>query len=134
MRISDWSSDVCSSDLLMASLRRTVALEEVHGVAVVVAEDLHLDMARRRQAALQQDMLVAERGLGLAAHRLQRFQEIVLARHHSPALSPAPAVSLDPHLVPHPLPLRPPRPRTLLVGGVPRAHGSTAGLARATPW
>src|SRR3546814_3092520 len=70
MRISDWSSDVCSSDLiearrrrlldhlLMASLRRTVALEEVHGVAVVVAEDLHLDMARRRQAALQQDMLV----------------------------------------------------------------------------
>src|SRR3546814_2563083 len=73
----------------MASLRRTVALEEVHGVAVVVAEDLHLDMARRRQAALQQDMLVAERGLGLAARRLQRFEEIVLARHHSHALAAA---------------------------------------------
>src|SRR3546814_20315696 len=40
--------------LLMASLRRTVSLEEVHGVAVVVAEDLHLDMARR----------CAERGVG----------------------------------------------------------------------
>src|SRR3546814_10368769 len=107
MRISDWSSDVCSSDLiearrrrlldhlLMASLRRTVALEEVHGVAVVVAEDLHLDMARRRQAALQQDMLVAERGLGLAARRLQRFEEIVLARPHSHALAAAAGGSLD---------------------------------------
>src|SRR3546814_5114687 len=79
----------------MASLRRTVALEEVHGVAVVVAEDLHLDMARRRQAALQQDMLVAERGLGLAARRLQRFEEIVLARHHSHALAAAAGGSLD---------------------------------------
>src|SRR3546814_11785472 len=107
MRISDWSSDVCSSDLLMASLRRTVALEEVHGVAVVVAEDLHLDMARRRQAALQQDMLVAERGLGLAARRLQRFEEIVLARHHSHALAAAAGGSLAHHRVADLLPLPP---------------------------
>src|SRR3546814_12759084 len=63
--------------------------------SVVVAEDLHLDMARRRQAALQQDMLVAERGLGLAARRLQRFEEIVLARHHSHALAAAAGGSLD---------------------------------------
>src|SRR3546814_11953057 len=77
------------------ALVRYRTLCRAHGVAVVVAEDLHLDMARRRQAALQQDMLVAERGLGLAARRLPRFEEIVLARHHSHALAAAAGGRLD---------------------------------------
>src|SRR3546814_15694345 len=77
--------------LLMASLRRTVALEEVHGVAVVVAEDLHPDMPRRSQAALQQDMLCAERRLRLAARLLPRSAAIALARHHPTALAASPS-------------------------------------------
>src|SRR3546814_14631224 len=98
----------------MASLRRTVALEEVHGVAVVVAEDLHLDMARRRQAALQQDMLVVERGLCLAARRLQRFEEIVLALPHSSAIASAAGVSLA-----HPRVDTPLSPPTTGAGSMP---------------
>jgi hypothetical protein len=40
--------------LLVAALERAVALEQVDGVPVVVAEDLHLDMARLGDVFLNQ--------------------------------------------------------------------------------
>ena len=46
--------------LLVAPLHRTVALEEVHHVAVCVSEDLNLDMPRFACIALEQHRVVAE--------------------------------------------------------------------------
>ena len=59
--------------LLVAALRGAVALEEVHDVAVVVGEHLHLDVAAALDVLLDQDRVVAEGAGGLAArgrHRL----------------------------------------------------------------
>ena len=54
-------------DLLVAPLQRAVALAEVDGVALAVAEDLDLDVARRGQILLDVDGIVAEGGLGFGA-------------------------------------------------------------------
>ena len=52
-------------DLLVAALQRAVALAEMHGVALAVAEHLDLDVARLLEILLEIDRVVAERGLGL---------------------------------------------------------------------
>jgi hypothetical protein len=52
--------------LLMAQLDRAVALEQVHDVALAVAQDLDLDVARPRHDLLEEDRVVAKGGLGLA--------------------------------------------------------------------
>ena len=62
--------------LLVAPLRRTVAFEQMHGVAVRVGEDLHLDMARPLQIAFDQHPVVAERRRRLLPRRLQCGGEI----------------------------------------------------------
>ena len=48
-------------DLLVAPLERAVALAQVDAVAVRVEQQLHLDVARPRQVALQHQPVVAER-------------------------------------------------------------------------
>ena len=48
-------------DLLMAALERTLALEEVHDIAVVVCEDLQLDVARPFDETLHVECPIAER-------------------------------------------------------------------------
>ena len=53
-------------DLLMASLHRAVALEEIDGVAVHVGKHLNLDMARAGGVFLDQYRIVAETCGGLA--------------------------------------------------------------------
>ena len=58
--------------LLVAPLHRAVALEQMHHVAVVVAEHLHLDVARRLEVALEQHALVAERRQRLAPRPFER--------------------------------------------------------------
>ena len=57
-------------DLLVAALDGALALEQVDHVAVGVAEDLHLDVARVRDVALQEHGAVAERGGRLVARGL----------------------------------------------------------------
>ena len=52
--------------LLVTALRRAVALVKMHGVAEIVAEDLHLDMARLLDIFFDQNGIVAEGSLGLA--------------------------------------------------------------------
>jgi hypothetical protein len=42
-------------DLLVAALQRAVALEQVHDVAVLVGQDLHLDVAWAQDGLLQED-------------------------------------------------------------------------------
>ena len=56
-------------DLLVAALDRAVALEEVDDRAVLVGEDLHLDMAGALDQLLEIDLVLAEGGLGLAPRR-----------------------------------------------------------------
>ena len=51
--------------LLVAALDRAVALAEVDHVAVLVAQDLDLDVARPLDELLEVDARVAERGRGL---------------------------------------------------------------------
>ena len=53
-------------DLLVAALDRAVALEQMHGVAMGVAEHLHLDMAGALDQLFEIDLVLAEGGLGLA--------------------------------------------------------------------
>ncbi len=54
-------------DLLVAALQRAVALAEMDGAALAVAEHLDLDVARALEVFLEIDRLVAERGLRFGA-------------------------------------------------------------------
>ena len=49
--------------LLVLALQRAVALAEMDDAALAVAQDLHLDMARPVEIALEIDRAVAEEGL-----------------------------------------------------------------------
>ena len=57
-------------DLLVAALQRAVALAQMHGAALAVAQHLDLDMARLLEIFLDIDIAVAEGGLGLGLRRL----------------------------------------------------------------
>jgi hypothetical protein len=54
-------------NLLVAALKRAVALAEMDRVAAAVAENLHLDVARLFEIFLDIDRVVAERRLGFRA-------------------------------------------------------------------
>ncbi|SPF81546.1 hypothetical protein PRI8871_03370 [Pseudoprimorskyibacter insulae] len=79
-------------DLLVATLHRAVALEQVIDLAVAVAKDLHLDVARAEDHLFQISFAVAKGGLGLAATFQNLFLQLVRAvdRTH-PATAAAPA-------------------------------------------
>ena len=74
--------------LLPAALQRAVALEQVDIVAVIVAENLHLDMARVLHELLDQHAIIAKAGLGLALRAHQSCLEIrvrINLAHAAPA-------------------------------------------------
>ena len=73
--------------LLVAALRRAVAGRDPHDVAVGVADDLHLDVARPRQVALDVDLVAPEEVLRLALGAGHRLVDLVGRRHdlHAPA-------------------------------------------------
>ena len=81
--------------LLVAALERAVALEQMHDIAMGIAEDLDLDMARACDIDLQQDAVIAEGGLRLAAAGGQSGGEILRAVHPAHALAPASGDGLD---------------------------------------
>ena len=62
--------------LLVAALQRAVALEQMDDIAVLVAEHLHLDMARAGDIFLDQHAVVAEGGRRLALAGGQRLGEV----------------------------------------------------------
>ena len=77
--------------LLVAALDRTVALEEMHEIAMRIAEDLHLDMARAAHQLFEIDLILAEGVLGLALGAQHGVDELVLAldrSHAAPAAAP----------------------------------------------
>ncbi len=64
-------------DLLVAALQRAVALAEMDGAAVAVAEHLDFDVARLCEIFLEIDRVVAEGGLRLGARGGERVGQIV---------------------------------------------------------
>ena len=65
--------------LLMAALHGALALAEIDDVAVLVAEDLHLDVARILDELLDVDFAVAEGALRFAARVLEGGLQILAA-------------------------------------------------------
>ncbi len=92
--------------LLVAALHRAVALEQIHAIAVAVAEDLDLDVARALQIFLDQYVLVAEAGGRLALARRQGVEEVLAPLHRAHALAAATGRGLDQHRVADPVRLQ----------------------------
>ena len=67
-------------DFLIAALQRAVALAQVDGAAVAVAQHLDFDVARLRQVFFEIKRVVAERGLGLGARGGKRGGELLRLR------------------------------------------------------
>ena len=84
-------------DLLVATLRRAVALEEVHDVAGVVAEHLHLDVPTGLDVLLDQHRVVAERRGGLALRGLERCRIVLGVGDDAHALAATAGRGLDQH-------------------------------------
>ena len=76
--------------LLVAALDRAVALAERRDVAVLVGEELDLDVARPLEVALAEDRVVAERGRRLAPRGRERLVELLRRAHDA---HPAPAAA-----------------------------------------
>src|SRR5262245_19339117 len=60
----------------MPALDRTFALAKMHEVAVMVADDLELDVARRLEILLDVDVAQTECGFGFALRRLECVRKI----------------------------------------------------------
>ena len=82
-------------DLLVAPLDRAVAVTQVHDVAVVVADDLDLDVATSFEVRLDEHRAVAERRQRLARRRRNRVVELVRRAHDAHAPSAAAGSGLD---------------------------------------
>ena len=85
--------------LLMAALQRAVTLTQVDHVAVLVGEDLHLNMPRVRQIALQVHGRVGEELLTLTRRALKRLLELVLGQSDAEALAATTTRRLHRHRV-----------------------------------
>ena len=84
-------------DLLVPALHRAVALVQVDDVAVVVAQDLHLDVLGALDQLLEEDRIVAERLARLGARALQQLGELGRGAHDAHAATAAAARGLDDH-------------------------------------
>src|SRR5665811_2421491 len=79
----------------MATLHRTVALEEVHHVAVFVGQDLYFDVAALLYVLLDQERVVAESARGFPPRRRDRRLEFVGAGHDPHTLAATTGRGLD---------------------------------------
>src|SRR5579862_2738472 len=74
---------------LMTPLDRAVALTECDDVAVLVGEQLNLDVARALEETLAEDGIVAERSGRLAPRRLERLVQLLRRAHDAHAATTA---------------------------------------------
>ena len=81
--------------LLVAALGRAVALADPHDVAVGVADDLHLHVARPGEVALDVALVAAEALERLGLRRLERGVGLVGALHDAHAAAAAAVGRLD---------------------------------------
>ena len=75
--------------LLMAPLDRAVPFRQMYGVAVVVAKDLELDVARTLHEALQKDRVVSEPFQRFALARIESIQKVLGPLHQAHTLATA---------------------------------------------
>ena len=81
--------------LLVAPLHRAVALKKVHQVAMLVADDLHLDVMSAAHQLLQVDLVIAERGAGLAPCGFHLVHQIGLGFDHAHASAASAPTGLE---------------------------------------
>ena len=81
--------------LLVAPLDRAVALVQVHHVALLVGEDLHLDVLGVLDEALEEDGAVAEGVLRLRARLIEQPVQLLGRAHHAHAAPAAAVGGLD---------------------------------------
>mmetsp|Transcript_45978 Transcript_45978/g.80380 ORF Transcript_45978/g.80380 Transcript_45978/m.80380 type:complete len:474 (-) Transcript_45978:388-1809(-) len=81
--------------LLVATLHRTVALQQMHHMAESVTENLQLDVSRVKNKLLQEDGIITERLQALSATGPQGLQERSLVKHRSHALTTTSSNSLN---------------------------------------
>jgi hypothetical protein len=62
-------------ELLIVALNRAIPLEEMHEIAVLVAKDLNLDVARPLDQLFDQQAAITERGFRFATRRDQRVAQ-----------------------------------------------------------
>ena len=79
----------------MAALHGAVAIEQRDGLAVRIGEHLHLDVPRRREVALEQQPVIAERGAREALRRFDRGRDFAGGVDHLHALAAAAGARLD---------------------------------------
>ena len=82
-------------DLLVAALHGAVALVEVQDVAVLVAEDLHLDVLGARDVFLEEHCRVAEGAPGLGLGLIEEVVEVAGLQHDAHAAAAAAERGLD---------------------------------------
>ena len=75
--------------LLVTALQRAIALKQMHGAAMRIAENLHFNMARRRNVFFDENAVIAEKRQRLAPRALKRLSEIAGRLHAAHALAPA---------------------------------------------
>ena len=111
--------------LLMAPLDRALAFHKRQDGPVDVAEQLHLDVPRVHQAALEVDGCIAERRLRLAAGGAQRARQVRLLGDEAHALAAAAGDGLEHHGIAD-VPRGAPRPRRSTPAVAPCRSGTTA--------
>ena len=67
------------NDLLVPSLDRAITLEQMHQVAMGIAEKLHFHVACALNEFLEIDLILAESALGLAPRAVDGVEELALA-------------------------------------------------------
>ena len=75
---------------LVSPLHRAIALVQMENISVRVGQDLHFDVPRAANVALEKNSVVAERRSGLGPRFLQARQQQLRALHHA---HPAPAAA-----------------------------------------
>ncbi len=83
----------------MTPLQRALALAEIHRVAVLVGQHLHLDVARIDDRFLDVNFAVAERALRLAARALERRLQFFGRVHETHAFAAAASRGLQHHRI-----------------------------------
>src|ERR1044071_7108702 len=84
----------------MPALNRAFTFAEMHDVAVMVADDLELDVARVLEVLLDVDIAVAERSFGFALRRAPQFRQVGRRADDAHATTAATGDRLDDHRVP----------------------------------
>ena len=82
-------------ELLVSTLRRAVAGADPHDIAVLITDDLHLDVAGPGEVPLEVDLVAAEERLRLALGAVHRLLDLALAAHDLHAAATAAEGRLD---------------------------------------